>query len=328
MKTVKLTFPPEHWQIEKYLPDNSFCWGDYKFILNQDIKECDYWIVFGNLIQEKEKTIIKPANVIFITSESADIVEYPAEFLNQFHTVSSFRKDMKHDNVINTVPVIPWFVKKNFDELKALKQIPKTKKISLLASDKKISVNHIKRLNFVKKIHKYFGSEIDIYGAGLTDQVFDKTPTHDPYMFTIVLETISVPEYFSEKLGDSYLSLCFTIYYGCSNISTYFDPKSFELIDINDFDRSVKTIKNVLDSEKLYESRLEKLVEAKNKYLDEYSLFPVMVDILNKIAVINDNAIVTQKEQIIIRKFEQKKDLKYIIKRANTLAYNLIASTK
>jgi hypothetical protein len=324
VKTVKLTFPPEEWDITKYSPSGKCIWRDYEFILNQEIEEPDYWLVCGNTTHDQEKAIIESENVILDTSESADIVKYPEEFLNQFGYVSSFRNDIKHPNYIKSVPVIPWFIKRNFNELSQLNAIPKTKTISLLASDKKISINHIKRLNFVKRIHEYFGKEIDIYGAGFTNHIYDKIPTLDPYMFTIVLETISVPEYFSEKLGDSYLSLCFPIYFGCNNIETYFDTGSLEMIDINDFDKSVSIIKKILNSDNFYDSRLQQLVEAKNKYLNNYSLFPVMAEILDRVAAKNVNIKSTKKKEITIRKFEQKKDLRYIMKRANTLAYDLV----
>lgn len=115
MKKVKLSFPPEKWDIEKHSPSGSSIWGDYEFFLNQDIEECDYWLVCGNLAFNEEHTIVAPENVIFETSESADIVNYSRKFLSQFNFVSSFRTDSKHSNLLQSVPIIPWFVKTNFD---------------------------------------------------------------------------------------------------------------------------------------------------------------------------------------------------------------------
>ena len=321
MKKVKLSIPPESWDLAKHAPTGKYIWGDYEFFLNQDIKECDFWLVSGNLVYDKEKVIVSPENVIFDTSESADIVNYTESFLSQFYRVSSFRTDLQHPRLMKSVPIIPWFVKKNFDELSILNKIPKTKKISLLASDKKISINHIRRLNFVKKIHAYFGNEIDIYGAGYTDHIYDKAPTLDPYMFSIILETIAVPEYFSEKLGDCFLSSCFPIYYGCTNLSAYFNPKSFEMIDINDFDKSVKVIKFIMNSEKFYESIFEKLIEAKSKYLNNYSIFPVMAGILNQVESLNEKKS-SGKQEVQLFKYIQHDYARKIIKRVQTKAYD------
>lgn len=322
MKKVKLSFPPEKWNIEKHSPSGSCIWGGYEFFLNQDVKECDYWLVCGDLAFDTEQTIVPRENLIFETSESADIVNYTKEFLSQFAFVSSFRTDSKHPNLIKSVPVIPWFVKNNFDELSIPNSHLKTKRMSLLASDKKISINHIKRLNFVKKAHKYFGNEIDIYGAGFTEHVYDKNSTLDPYMYSIILETIEVPEYFSEKFGDCLLTQTFPIYHGCSNLSDYFDPKSFERIDMNNFDASVKIIKKILESDSFYESRLESLIEAKMKYLNNYSMFPAMVSILDKVELLNKNKSLHKKEVNLV-KFDSNNLLKRITNRIIIETYDL-----
>jgi hypothetical protein len=322
MKKVKLSFPPERWNIQKHSPSGSCVWGDYEFFLNQDVEECDYWFVCGNLVFDTEQTVVAPENLIFDTSESADIVNYTESFLDQFAYVSSFRTDLKHPKLIKTIPVIPWFVKNNFDELSIPNSHLKTKRMSLLASDKKISINHINRLNFVKKAHKYFGNEIDIYGAGFTEHVYDKNSTLDPYMYSIILETIQVPEYFSEKLGDCLLAQTFPIYHGCSNLSKYYDPKSYQKIDMNDFDTSVKIIKKILESDNFYESNLDSLMEAKAKYLNNYSIFPAMVSILDKVELLNKNKSL-QKKEVKLIKFNSKNLLKKIKNRIIIGTYDL-----
>lgn len=322
MIKVKVTWPPEVWDIAKYSPNGDCIWGDYEFFLNKEIDDPDYWIVCGNTIKEIDISHVSKMNTIFITSESADIVVYPEDFLKQFGYISSFRDDLKHPNFIRAVPVLPWFINRTYEEQKLINTIPKKKKLSLLASDKKISINHIDRLNFVKKIKKHFGSEIDIFGAGYTEHIKDKIPTHDPYQYTLVLETISVPEYFSEKLADSYLSLCYPIYYGCSNLNEYFDKKSYSIIDIHNVELSIKVIKNILDADNFYDERLKYLVEAKNKYLQDYSLFSVLAKILNEVEKRNMNLPNMPKENVVINKFIPKKDLQYMLKRGNLILYD------
>lgn len=321
-KKVKLSFPPEKWNIEKHSPSGSCVWGDYEFFMNQEIDECDFWLVCGNIIPEKEKTIVPKKNVIFETSESADIVNYNKKFLSQFSFVNSFRKDLNHPNLINSVPVIPWFVKMNFDELLKVQDTPKTKQMSLLASNKKISINHLKRLNFVKKIGKYFGNEIDIFGAGFTEHVYDKNSTLDPYKYSVILETIEVPEYFSEKLGDCFLSQTFPIYHGCSNLDKYFDSKSYLRIHMHNLEDSVKSIKTVLESENLYEERLDVLIEAKNKYLNNYSMFPVMANILDRVSELNKNQ-QGKKELVEITQFDPHNIFDRISNRLKVETYDL-----
>lgn len=135
-------------------------------------------------------------------------------------------------------------------------------------------------MNFVKKIKNYFGDQVDIFGAGFTDHVYDKNATLDSYKYSIILETIEVPEYFSEKLADCYLTHTFPIYHGCSNLSKYINSKSFERINMHNFESSVSTIKGILDSVNLYKSRLDYIIKAKMKYLNNYSMFPVIISIL------------------------------------------------
>ena len=322
MKKVKVSWPPEKWDFAKYSPSGKCIWGNYKFYLNDEIDEADYWIVCGNTIKEFDTCYVKSTNSVFVTSESKDIVNYSEEFLDQFMYSATFRDDLKHNNIIKTIPVLPWFIPRSYDEQKELNNILKKKKLSLLASNKKISKNHIDRLRFVEKIKKYFGDEIDVFGAGFTEHINDKIPTHDPYLFTIVLETISVPEYFSEKLADSYLSLCYPIYYGCSNLDNYFDKNSYSLIDIHDIDKSIKVIRDILDNDNFYDERLKYIIEAKNKYLQQYSIFPVLSKIIDEVEIRNSNQPDYPKEQVIIKKFTPKKDLKYVLKRANLILYD------
>jgi hypothetical protein len=51
-----------------------------------------------------------------------------------------------------------------------------------------------------------------------------KEPLFDS-MFHIAIENCSIQNYFSEKLLDCFQSRTFPIYYGCQNISDYFDPE-------------------------------------------------------------------------------------------------------
>ncbi len=113
----------------------------------------------------------------------------------------------------------------------------------------------------------------------------------------MVLETISVPDYFSEKLADSYLSLCYPIYYGCSNIDNYFDKRAYSLVDIHDINNSIKVIREILDNDNFYDERLKYIVEAKNKYLQEYSIFPVLSKILHEVERRNLNQSNSAKER-------------------------------
>jgi len=63
MKIVKLTYNynwPLFRQTEKY----SQIWGDYKFVIDDNLKECDYWIVYTDYNLKVEKVKCSPQNII------------------------------------------------------------------------------------------------------------------------------------------------------------------------------------------------------------------------------------------------------------------------
>jgi len=51
------------------------------------------------------------------------------------------------------------------------------------------------------------------------------------YMFHIAVENCRIPNYFSEKLMDCFMSKTLPIYFGCPNISEYFDTSGMIIID-------------------------------------------------------------------------------------------------
>ncbi len=321
MKIVKLSFPPQNWDLKKYSPNNDGIFGDYKFILNDEsLVECDYWIVALNLNNNTERAFVNPLNILFDTSESADIIHYSELFLSQFPHVSSFRNDLPHNMLINSIPVIPWFIKKNYSENKGENNFIKSKKISLLASNKTISKNHVNRFLFVKKIKDYFKDKIDIYGAGFTPFITDKIPTLFPYQYSITLETITDKNYFSEKLGDCYLSETFPIYYGCSNLEEYFSEDAFRMIDINNFEEAKLVISEIVESDDShYNNSLGALKKAKMDYLEKYSLLPVLCSILDKLPKVDTS----ERKMIKLKKYQPDKDYAFYKRKVLNRLYSL-----
>ena len=80
MKVIKVTYPL-NWQRED-LPSNylaqtvneSGLWGEYKFEINNDCKECDYWLVQGDINQKTEKVNSKYGAFIITSEEKATII--------------------------------------------------------------------------------------------------------------------------------------------------------------------------------------------------------------------------------------------------------------
>lgn len=96
-------------------------------------------------------------------------------------------------------------------------------------------------------------------------------------MFHICIENSSVPHYWTEKIADSLLGYAVPIYYGAPNILDYFPQKAIIWLDLNNTKACVQTISEILEQpEKIYNEMLPYLVEARNKLLDEYNIFPTL----------------------------------------------------
>ena len=313
MINVKLSCPPQIWNFKKYFPNDNFIWGDYKFFLNQDVSECDYWLILGDIVNDIESVIVPPNNVIFYIQEVPDIIKYSKQFLDQFHYVSSYLSDVNHPNFIKSDPIFPWFIERDLNENMNF-QFSKSKKLSIISSNKKITIDHVKRLNFFKKLDKFFGDDIDIFGAGFSGFVDEKKTTLDPYMFSIVVENKKLPNYFTEKVADCFLSHTFPIYHGCSNFNEFFDKNSFEAIDLNNFNESIAIIKKILNNDEFYESRINSIIKSKHKYLNNFSIVPSLVKVINKVKELEANnnckkekiQIIKSKSQPIIARLKNK----------------------
>tara|TARA_B100000886_G_scaffold326351_1_gene272765 strand:- start:1529 stop:2227 length:699 start_codon:yes stop_codon:yes gene_type:complete len=207
-------------------------------------------------------------------------------------------------NLTHVQPAQPWWVGRrlnsngsidfvlNYNELKR-NVTNKTKLISVISSSKGFTKGHKDRISFVKKLGNYFGDYIDIYGNGIND-FKDKWDTLKEYKYHVVLENSSLDNYWTEKLADNYLAECFPFYYGCSNISKYFDKGAYELININDFDKTIKIIEKGI-SNNLYENRIDSIRKAKKQVMEEYNIFPMLIEVLKQ------NKLNLPKQTIVMR---------------------------
>lgn len=315
MKKVKLTtfdhIPSIKKDFSKYTPNLSGKWEDFEFFLNEKIDKCDYWVVVEYLPQ-KESTVCPKKNTIFIAGEASSIKKYNKKFLNQFSHIITCQRRIKHPEVHYMAPGLSWFSKKNYDELISNDKVKKNKLISIVVSNKSWTSGHKKRLEFCLNLKKYFGDKIDIFGRGI-NEFDDKWDVIAPYKYSIAIENNVELDWVTEKIGDCFTSLTFPFYYGCPNINEYYSSNSYELIDINDFKKSCRTIENVINDEKHYEQHLNHLIESKNKYLNQYCLIPLIVNFIKNEYKGNEDittGIVTLKPEKYFENFIEKYSIK------------------
>lgn len=273
-------------------PGRTGIWGNYKFEINNNVSECDYWFVYSKGRPQTESTFVDKRNVFLITGEPEEIYHYADGFVKQFTNIVTSRDDLKSQNIIKSHPAQPWWVGRlngfdakgiesfplDFDSLEVAK-FKKTKLISVISSDKGFTAGHQKRKKFVKILKKHFGERLDVFGKGIND-FNDKWEVLRDYRYHIVLENSSHKDYWTEKLADCYLSNCFPFYYGAPNISEYFDEKSFKQINIDQPNAAITIIQNEINEPTL-QARVNALQKAREDVLYKHNLFPYIIKICN-----------------------------------------------
>ena len=157
MKIVKLTFNYD-WPLFRQTPNFSQIWGNFKFIIDDNLKECDFWIIYTDYKFVEETVKCNSKNIIFIPGECYNTSpKFTQKFLDQFGVIITVQREISHKNIIYSHNANPWFISKSFDELNILKTPNKTKLISVISSNKIITKGHKKRLDFVEKLKKHFG---------------------------------------------------------------------------------------------------------------------------------------------------------------------------
>lgn len=279
MKIVKLTFN-YNWPLFRQTPDFSQIWGDYKFIIDDNLKECDFWVIYTDYELIEETVKCNPKNIIFIPGECYNTSsKFSQKFLNQFGTIITVQREIKHKNIIYSHNANPWFIGKSFDELNLLETHTKNKLISVVSSNKAFTEGHKKRLEFVEKLKNHFGEELDVYGRGIND-FDDKWEVLADYKYTIAIENDYCEDWVTEKFFDCLYSHTLPFYYGCPNLESIVDEKSFIRIDINNFEDSLKIIEGSIKNEE-FEKRIDTLQKESIESLNRDQFFPLIVNFLD-----------------------------------------------
>lgn len=132
----------------------------------------------------------------------------------------------------------------------------KSKLLSIIGTQKKRAAGHKMRNNIIAQYADSLG--IDVYGRGY-NPISTKTIALEDYMYSIVVESCQLDDYFSEKIVDCVSVGTVPIYWGTNNIGRYFPRDSF--IQFNTLDELEHIIVNVI-SGRDYLSRCSALMKA------------------------------------------------------------------
>lgn len=271
------------WQ--RQFPGGEPSWGRCRFVIDAEERHYDWLVVYEDL--PRAELLACPARrTLLVTTEPSSIKTYGSAFLNQFGTVLTSQEPwaLRHRDAVRSQPALKWFYgwpirhrnlqHRSYEDMAAGPPAPKTKTISTLCSEKQQKHTlHRDRHRFTHQLHAAM-PELDIYGWGNRELV-DKAEGLDAYKYHLAIENHRAPHHWTEKLADPFLALCLPFYAGCPNTNDYFPDDSYIRIDLNDFESSLRTIKQAIEGD-AYTQRLPALREARRRVMEEHNFFAVV----------------------------------------------------
>jgi len=299
MIKVKVSFPNDADYLRQ-LPNRNSEWDGIQFFINDETDTVfDYWVIFGNLENDKTFTLCDKTKTILVTTEPKNVHKYPKRFIDQFGYIITAQEEIVHPNKLLMPEGQLWFLKMDYDKLISLVPPKKDKKLSMLLSSKVNTKEHYERVSFALKLKEHFGDLLDWYGSGIKP-FENKWDVLAPYKYSIVLESASLPYYLSEKLSDAFLCYTYPFYFGCRRVEAYYDPRSYTKIDLSSVDKTILSIETVLNSgDEHYTLSLPYIKQNREKYLKELQFFANLKDVIKKI---HNNQFPSKIENVVLEK--------------------------
>jgi Glycosyltransferase family 10 (fucosyltransferase) C-term len=266
--------------ISKYAKqhDGRFAYWDEFAFTTEILPECDAILVLNNP-SAKIETVCPPENLIAFMMEPGVRNEHPWMFkgLEQYSRVYS--PINKSANSIVSPGFLGWHVMQDWQELSSLPVPYKQKDISCIASGLKQLKGHRRRLSFVEALKNEI-PEIEYFGKG-SNYISDKMDGLLPYRYSVAIENTSAPYYFTEKLTDCFLAYTVPVYYGCTNLKSFFPKGSFIEIDIEKPEKAIEMISQIVKRDN-WQNRLPALEEARQLVLNKYQPLAAAADKLRQ----------------------------------------------
>lgn len=287
MPTVFFSSPhPIPWY--RQFPDGQPVWGDWRFLFDERSGDYDYLVAFDDLHAPLAPRC-PPENTVHIATEPMSVRRYDRRFTDQFGLCLTIDPDLVHPHRVFTQPGLNWAIgwdpltgsapgAMSFRALETLFDEPRTRLVSVIASNKAFTAGHRRRLDFALRLKARLGDRIDLFGRGVVT-VADKLAALRGYRFHVALENTRIEHYFTEKLSDGLIAGCYPVYFGCPNLGDYVPVEAFRPIDIEDFAAAVATLEQAIE-ERLDETRREALREARRRIMYDHNLFAMLSRVL------------------------------------------------
>jgi hypothetical protein len=182
-----------------------------------------------------------------------------------------------------------WWVGLNYMELTNLKNLEKTKNLSIIDSGKSMTNGHKKRSTIIRKLINNHPYEFDLYGKIVGDKkglpYMRQLPHRKKesglldYRYNLAIENGSTNFYFSEKIVDPLLCWTMPIYWGCKKIDKFFPKGSYINIDINKSGVEQEILE--ISKSNIREENMEAISEARDLIMNKYNLWSTIERSIN-----------------------------------------------
>jgi hypothetical protein len=274
-------------------PKSGGVWGDCKFIFNENLDECDWWIVLhGTGLRVTETAKCDPTHIIYVAMEPNETIGNMSDgFRSQFSRIVSTDRSIAHKDIVYKT-FHSWWAGINvkhikgqhyfqtgcnygYDDFYAAKFRDKLDRISIVTSTRSVIQGHTDRLRFIDKLMaSSLSSHIDLYGGGF-NPIDDKLDAIKNHKYHLAIENDVIDDYWTEKIADAFLGEALPIYHGAPNIIKYFPARSLVRIDVRNIDSTIRSMSDAMECN-LYEKSRSAIMASKNLILNRYNIFNEM----------------------------------------------------
>lgn len=269
-----------HTEEMKYAtPDHSGKWKELTCTL--DFDEADYFIIFEKVPKEYASRIDYSRSIY---------VQLEPPWITHNWITPKIKRDLISSITYDTMfGVAMWWSYTSFNEFAGPNMYPKPGRLSCVMSNKKQTIGHRTRLEFLKKyVNKY--ADVDIFGWALGSEDFgncfkgtlpreNTAGGYKDYIYSFVCENGSHPNYATARLFDCFLNWSIPIYWGCSDLEEYFPKKSFYAIDI--YQDSIDKLHEI-SQRPVEPDNIIALKEARELTLYQYNIWEVLYKIIGE----------------------------------------------
>jgi hypothetical protein len=300
-KILLLTCDPQTLDMS---PNGDGVYGEYQFVL-QPKPEDEYELVVCYEKIEKPCAIkVRKGCTMFIPGEPETIKSFSTDFINQFNYLLTFRDDLtKRFNgaqSFTTNCLTPWRIglDENLERAGAPRHIRnyntlatymphKQLDISMIVSNKPGTPLQRTRIKLAQVFQQHLGAsqKFHLFGRGVRD-IPDKSIALDNFRYSICMENSELPHYFTEKITDCIITDTIPLYWGCTNITDYFEicKNPLFMLDPYDLRGSLMKVQFILqNSEAIYNQHKDILKRDKLKIMNEYNILTRVLEFLPKI---------------------------------------------